>query len=124
MPPAVSDGEQRALAQARRSFQHVQGVVTNVIEPHFLFDHRASDHAVSDTLLEQRKEQPLLLAVGLPAEGVGILIAVDALPDVFATVLNVTGDLAAAAIIGRQSAPARNSTVPQSHLAGDTADLR
>jgi Na+/H+-dicarboxylate symporter len=46
---------------------------------------------------------PLLLAVGLPAEGVGILIAVDALPDVFATVLNVTGDLAAAAIIGRRS---------------------
>jgi Na+/H+-dicarboxylate symporter len=48
---------------------------------------------------------PLLLAVGLPAEGVGILIAVDALPDVFATVLNVTGDLTAAAIIGRQPAP-------------------
>jgi Na+/H+-dicarboxylate symporter len=52
---------------------------------------------------------PLLIAVGLPAEGVGILIAVDALPDVFATVLNVTGDLAAAAIVGRQPAdrPAR-----------------
>lgn len=45
---------------------------------------------------------PLLLAVGLPAEGVGILIAVDALPDVFATVLNVTGDSAAAAIVSRQ----------------------
>jgi proton glutamate symport protein len=55
---------------------------------------------------------PLLLAVGLPAEGVGILIAVDALPDVFATVLNVTGDLAAAAIVGRPSAapePVANS---------------
>ena len=46
---------------------------------------------------------PLLAAVGLPAEGIGILIAVDALPDVFATVLNVTGDLAAAAIVSRQS---------------------
>jgi Na+/H+-dicarboxylate symporter len=46
---------------------------------------------------------PLLLAVGLPAEGVGILIAVDAIPDVFATVLNVTGDLAAAAIVSRRS---------------------
>ncbi len=44
---------------------------------------------------------PLLLAVGLPAEGVGILIAVDALPDLFATVLNVTGDLAAAALVAR-----------------------
>lgn len=42
---------------------------------------------------------PLFLAIGLPAEGVGILIAVDALPDTFATVLNVTGDLAAAAIV-------------------------
>ncbi len=53
---------------------------------------------------------PLLLAVGLPAEGVGILIAVDALPDVFATVLNVTGDLAAAAIVSRQSTLPKNST--------------
>jgi uncharacterized membrane protein len=31
--------------------------------------------------------------------GIGILIAVDALPDTFATVLNVTGDLAAAALV-------------------------
>ena len=42
---------------------------------------------------------PLFLALGLPAEGIGILIAVDAIPDVFATVLNATGDLAAAAIV-------------------------
>jgi Na+/H+-dicarboxylate symporter len=47
---------------------------------------------------------PLFLAVGLPAEGIGILIAVDAIPDVFSTVLNVTGDLAAAAIIQRGEA--------------------
>ena len=44
---------------------------------------------------------PLFLAIGLPVEGIGILIAVDALPDTFATVLNVTGDLAAAAIVAR-----------------------
>jgi Na+/H+-dicarboxylate symporter len=44
---------------------------------------------------------PLFLAIGLPAEGIGILIAVDALPDTVATVLNVTGDLAATAIVGR-----------------------
>ena len=43
---------------------------------------------------------PLFLAIGLPAEGIGILIAVDALPDTFATTLNVTGDLAAAALVG------------------------
>jgi Na+/H+-dicarboxylate symporter len=44
---------------------------------------------------------PLFLAIGLPAEGIGILIAVDAIPDTFATVLNVTGDLAAAALVAR-----------------------
>ena len=44
---------------------------------------------------------PLFLAIGLPAEGIGILIAVDAIPDMFATVLNVTGDLAAAALVAR-----------------------
>src|SRR5205823_5648769 len=44
---------------------------------------------------------PLFLAIGLPAEGIGILIAVDALPDTFATTLNVTGDLAAAALVAR-----------------------
>ena len=44
---------------------------------------------------------PLFLAIGLPPEGIGILIAVDAIPDVFATVLNTTGDLAAAALVAR-----------------------
>jgi proton glutamate symport protein len=49
---------------------------------------------------------PLLLAVGLPAEGVGLLIAVDAIPDTFATVLNTTGNLAATAVVaGRKRAP-------------------
>jgi Na+/H+-dicarboxylate symporter len=46
---------------------------------------------------------PLFLAIGLPAEGIGILIAVDALPDTFATALNVTGDLAAAVLVNRVS---------------------
>jgi Na+/H+-dicarboxylate symporter len=44
---------------------------------------------------------PLFLAIGLPAEGIGILIAVDAIPDTCSTVLNVTGDLAASAIVAR-----------------------
>lgn len=44
---------------------------------------------------------PLLLAIGLPVEGVGILIAVDAIPDTFATVLNATGNLAATALVAR-----------------------
>jgi Na+/H+-dicarboxylate symporter len=48
---------------------------------------------------------PLFLAIGLPVEGIGILIAVDALPDTFATVLNVTGDLVAATLVNRFSPP-------------------
>lgn len=44
---------------------------------------------------------PLFLAIGLPVAGIGILIAVDAIPDTFATVMNVTGDLAAAALVAR-----------------------
>jgi proton glutamate symport protein len=44
---------------------------------------------------------PLFLAIGLPAEGIGILIAVDAIPDTFSTVLNATGDLTAAALVAR-----------------------
>ena len=46
---------------------------------------------------------PLFLAIGLPAKGIGILIAVDAIPDVFATVLNTTGHLAAAALVARRA---------------------
>jgi Na+/H+-dicarboxylate symporter len=44
---------------------------------------------------------PLFVTIGLPPEGIGILIAVDAIPDTFATVLNVTGDLAATALVAR-----------------------
>ncbi|MGQ0767191.1 MAG: dicarboxylate/amino acid:cation symporter [Gemmatimonadota bacterium] len=44
---------------------------------------------------------PLFLAIGLPAEGIGVLIALDAIPDVFATVVNVTGDISATAIVAR-----------------------
>jgi Na+/H+-dicarboxylate symporter len=44
---------------------------------------------------------PLFLAIGLPAKGIGILIAVDAIPDVFATVLNTTGHLVAATLVAR-----------------------
>jgi Na+/H+-dicarboxylate symporter len=44
---------------------------------------------------------PMFLSIGLPVEGIGILIAVDAIPDLFATVLNATGDLAAAVVVAR-----------------------
>lgn len=42
---------------------------------------------------------PLFAAIGLPVEGIGILIAVDAIPDTFATVLNVSGHMAAVSIV-------------------------
>lgn len=41
---------------------------------------------------------PVLVDLGLPAEGAGILIAVDAIPDMFKTTLNVTSHLTVAAI--------------------------
>jgi proton glutamate symport protein len=61
---------------------------------------------------------PLLLAIGLPAEGVGILIAADAFPDLFATVLNVTGDLAAVVLVSRREsgAPAAAPVAPGAPL--------
>jgi Na+/H+-dicarboxylate symporter len=45
---------------------------------------------------------PVLLSVGLPAEGVGVLLAVDTIPDMFRTTTNVTADLAAAVILDRR----------------------
>jgi Na+/H+-dicarboxylate symporter len=42
---------------------------------------------------------PLVVTMGVPAEGIGLLIAVDAIPEIFATTLNVTGDMAAATIV-------------------------
>lgn len=44
---------------------------------------------------------PLFLAIGLPVEGIGILIAVDVVPDLFATVLNTTGHMTAAVLVAR-----------------------
>lgn len=42
---------------------------------------------------------PVLASVGLPLEGIGILLGVDTIPDMFRTTANVTGQLAAAAIV-------------------------
>jgi len=44
---------------------------------------------------------PVLLAVGLPAEGVGVLLAVDTIPDMFRTATNVTADMATAVVLDR-----------------------
>jgi proton glutamate symport protein len=47
---------------------------------------------------------PVLTAVGLPVQGIGILLGVDTIPDMFRTTANVTGQLAAATIVGRSAA--------------------
>jgi proton glutamate symport protein len=46
-------------------------------------------------------QAPLYAAVGLPVEGLGILIAVDTIPDMVKTAMNVTADLGVATILGR-----------------------
>ena len=45
---------------------------------------------------------PVLAAVNLPIDGIGILLAVDTIPDMFRTTANVTGSLALAAVLRRQ----------------------
>jgi proton glutamate symport protein len=46
---------------------------------------------------------PVLAAVNLPIEGIGILLAVDTIPDMFRTTANVTGSLTVAAVIRKLS---------------------
>jgi proton glutamate symport protein len=51
---------------------------------------------------------PLVVTMGIPAEGIGLLIAVDTIPDMFLTTLNVTGDMVAAAVVSRNQKLADN----------------
>ncbi len=43
---------------------------------------------------------PVLLAAGLPVEGIGILLGADTIPDMFRTTANVTSDMVAAVAVG------------------------
>ena len=54
---------------------------------------------------------PILIAVGLPAEGIGVLIGIDAITDMFRTATNVTADMAGAAVIGRKRSDAATVAV-------------
>ncbi|GAC1657491.1 MAG: dicarboxylate/amino acid:cation symporter [Gemmatimonadaceae bacterium] len=47
---------------------------------------------------------PVLLAAGIPADGVGLLLGVDTIPDMFRTTLNVTGSLSVGAVLARTRA--------------------
>ncbi len=46
---------------------------------------------------------PVTQAMGLPIEPLGLLLAVDTIPDIFATVGNVTADLTATSVVARQT---------------------
>jgi Na+/H+-dicarboxylate symporter len=50
---------------------------------------------------------PVLSAAGLPLDGIGILLAVDTVPDMFRTTANLTGAMTVAAILPREAAGAR-----------------
>jgi Na+/H+-dicarboxylate symporter len=54
---------------------------------------------------------PVFASVGLPVEGIGILIALDVVPDIFKTTANVTANLAVTAIIARTTNPLRGGTL-------------
>ena len=67
------------------------------------------------------KTLPAYLAAGVPIEGVIILEAVETIPDIFKTLLNVTGDMSVATILNRQrrslAAAAGTAMVPDPSLA-------
>ena len=44
---------------------------------------------------------PVLMAAGIPIEGIGILLGVDTIPDMFRTTTNVTGHMSAAVVLSR-----------------------
>ena len=49
---------------------------------------------------------PVLVAAHVPVEGIGLLLGVDTIPDMFRTTANVTGDLTVAVVLGRTAASA------------------
>ncbi|HUQ81795.1 MAG TPA: cation:dicarboxylase symporter family transporter [Gemmatimonadaceae bacterium] len=53
---------------------------------------------------------PVLASYNIPAAGVALLIAVDAIPDLFATTANVTGDFTAVAIVKKLAASRGENT--------------
>jgi proton glutamate symport protein len=69
------------------------------------------------------KTLPAYLAAGLPIEGVVIVEAVETIPDIFKTLLNVTGNMSAATLLSRSSRRTRNTVVvpEESRTASGTA---
>jgi Na+/H+-dicarboxylate symporter len=59
----------------------------------------------------------VLVTVGVPAEGVALLIAADTIPDMMGTMANATGDMVATIVVAR-------ATDDSAMLAGGAVDLR
>ncbi len=51
---------------------------------------------------------PVYMALNLPVEGIGLLIAVDLIPDMFITTANVTADMTVATVLARSSPSERS----------------
>ena len=49
---------------------------------------------------------PICAALGLPVEVLGILVAVEIIPDIFRTIGNVTADLAVSTLLDEPELPA------------------
>jgi proton glutamate symport protein len=54
---------------------------------------------------------PVLLAVGAPPEGIGILLGVDTIPDMFRTTANVTGTMTVATVLSRDDRAGEDSDI-------------
>jgi proton glutamate symport protein len=52
---------------------------------------------------------PFLAAVGIPVEAIGVLIALDLVPNVFKSLANVTAHLAAVTLVAREGGVATAS---------------
>jgi len=63
---------------------------------------------------------PLYIALGIPVEGVVLLRTVDAIPDIFKTVVNVTEDMSVAALVSRFSGVQQSVPDEISGLTTDT----
>jgi proton glutamate symport protein len=55
---------------------------------------------------------PILIGAGLPAEGIGVLLGIDAITDMFRTACNVTGDMVGAVVLGRRDRVRASAPVP------------
>jgi Na+/H+-dicarboxylate symporter len=55
---------------------------------------------------------PVLQAAGIPISGIGLLLGIDTIPDMFRTATNVTGHMTAATILGKGEASADGAVLP------------